>query len=47
MIGKILREQTALKDISESTSDQILIWVPRVEAQRAQKEVLDYIEEDK
>ena len=33
MIGKILRELTALGDINKNTSHQILIWTWRVEAQ--------------
>ena len=37
MIGKILREIMALKDIIEATNDQILIWMQRVNAQRAKK----------
>ena len=45
MIGEILRELTAMKDINEDTSDQILIWAQRMEVQRAQKEVLNHIRE--
>ena len=47
MIGKILRELTAIKDINEATRDQILIWAQRMEVQGVQKEVLDHIREDK
>ena len=43
MIGEIIWELTALKDISEAISYQILMWVERVEAQSGQKEVLDNI----
>ena len=46
MLGKMLRELTALKDINEATTDQILTWAQRVEAQRAQREVLDHIRKD-
>ena len=41
-IGEIIRELTALKDINEVTSDHILMWT-----QRAQKEVLDNIRDEK
>ena len=37
MEGEILRELTALKDINEATSNQILKWDQTVEAQRTQK----------
>ena len=47
MIGNILRKLTALKNIDEATSNQILIWAWSVEAQRAQKEFLHHIREDK
>ena len=42
MIGEVLREKIALKDINEAMSNQLLIWVQRVEEQRMQKEVLDH-----
>ena len=37
MMSEILRELTALNDIFEATSDQILIRTQRVESQRVQK----------
>ena len=45
MIGEILKELTALKNITEATSNQILMWTQWVEVQIVQKEVLDYIRE--
>ena len=47
MIGEILRELTALKDFSESTSCLRLTWAQRMEVQRVQKEVLDHLREDR
>ena len=41
-----MKEITVLKDINEASSGQILMWTQRVEAQRAQKEVLDHVRED-
>ena len=43
MVEEIIRELKALKDTSEVSSEQILLWIQRVETQRAQKEVLDNI----
>ena len=43
MRAERIRELTALKDINEATSDQILIWDQTQEAYRVQKEVLDNI----
>ena len=43
MMGEILRELTALKDINDANSDQILIWAQRMMVQR----VLDHIREHK
>ena len=37
MTGEILKELTAVKDINEVTSDQILIWAKELKAQRVQK----------
>ena len=45
--SEIIKELTALKDISEVCSEQVLIQAQRVEAQRAQKAVLDFIRDTK
>ena len=37
IIGEILRKLKALEDIIEATSDKIVMWAQRVEAQRVQK----------
>ena len=47
MISEILREVATLEDIEDGTSEKVLIWVQRMEAQRAQKLVLDNIKEAK
>ena len=36
-----------LGDINDVTSDRVLLWAQRLEAQRVQKEVLDSIKEGK
>ena len=46
MIGEISKELISLKDINETTSDQILILTPRVETKKVQKEMLDHRRED-
>ena len=45
MINEMLREVSTLENIDAAPSEQILLWAQRVEAQRAQKEVLDNIKE--
>ena len=47
MMSWILREVPVLVDINNFTSEGALLWVQRVEAQRAQKEALDSIKEAK
>ena len=37
IIEGIIRELTALKDTSEVSSDQVLMWTGRMEAQREKK----------
>ena len=39
--AKIIKKLTALKHTSEVTNEQVLVWVQRVEVQKAQKAVLD------
>ena len=43
MIGEILREITALESVDYATSQCVLIWVQRLETQRAKKELLNNI----
>ena len=43
IIAEIMKELTALKDTSEVSSEQILMWDHRADAQEAQREVLDNI----
>ena len=45
--AKIIKEFRALKDISEVSSEHILVWAQRVEVQRAHKAVLDNIRDAK
>ena len=47
MISEIPREVSVLQDINDTTSDRVLLWAQRVEAQRAQKEALENIKETK
>ena len=47
MISVILREVSTLKNIHDTTSEWVLLWAKRVEAQTAQKEVLSNIKEAK
>ena len=47
MIREISRELTALKYINDATSYPKLMWAPKVEAQRVEKEVLDNIKDAK
>ena len=42
-----MKELTALKDTREVNSEQVLMWAQRVEADRAQKEMLDNIRDEK
>ena len=44
---EIIRQLTALKETNEVTSEQVLCWAKRVEAQRVQKVLLEAIEEIK
>ena len=46
MIGEII-SVSALDDIDDSTSLQVLLWTQRGEDQRVLKEKLDNIDEDK
>ena len=41
ILEEIIQELTALKDNSEVSSDEVLMWAKKVEAQRAQMKVLD------
>ena len=43
IIEEIVRGLTNLKHTNEVSSDQVLMWVQRVKAQRVEKEVLDNI----
>ena len=43
IIVKIIKELTALKDISKVSSEQVLMWTLRVGVQRGQRTVLDNI----
>ena len=45
--AKIIKELTALKDMSGVISEQVLIWAQRVEAQKVQMVVLDNIKDAK
>ena len=45
MIEEIIRVLSALKDTNEVSSEQILLWAQIVKAQRAQKKVLDNMED--
>ena len=47
MISEILRVVLTLEDIEDATSERVLIWVQRVEVQRAQMVVLNNIKEAK
>ena len=38
MIGEILREVSALEDIDNATSERVLLWAQRMQAQRVQKD---------
>ena len=41
IISEILNEVAALKDIEDHMTEHVLLWVQRVEAQRAQKSALN------
>ena len=43
VITKIIKEPKALKNTSKASSEQVLLWAQRVEAERAQKVVLGNI----
>ena len=45
IIVEIIKELTTLKDTSEASSEQVLMWIQKEEAQRAQNEVLDNIKD--
>ena len=47
MTDKTIREITTLENIEEATSEYVLCWMHRVEAQRAQRSVLYTIREAK
>ena len=47
IIVEIIKELTALKETSEVSSEQTLMGAQRIEAQRAQKDVLDNIRDFK
>ena len=47
MINKILREVVTLGDTEDVTSERVLIWTQKVEAQRAKKIELHNIKEPK
>ena len=47
MMTEIEREQAAVKKTNEITSEQALCWAKRVEAQRAQKTILEPAKESK
>ena len=40
IIAKIIKELMVLKDTSEVSSEQILVWARKMEAQKSQKTVL-------
>ena len=44
-IEEIIRQLTALNDICEVSSKQVLLWVQKVQMQRAQKHVMDTIKD--
>ena len=47
MMTKVIRELTAMKTTSEITSEQVLCWAKRIEAQRVQKAMLETKKESK
>ena len=47
MKSEILREVSAFENTEDATSEQVLLFAQKVEAQRAQKEALDNIKEAK
>ena len=46
IIEEFIKEIIALKDTSEMSSEQVLMWVQRTQIQMAQKEVLDSLRDD-
>ena len=47
MKSEVLRQASALKDISDITSERVLLWVQNVEAQIEEREALDSQKEAK
>ena len=47
MLRQILRKESALEDITCATSEWVLFWAQRMEAQKAHKKALDNIIEDR
>ena len=45
MLGKIIKELTTKNNDEQTTSESVLVWVKRVEAQRAQAAILNDITE--
>ena len=45
MLGKIIKELTTKSSDEQTTSEDVLVWVKRVEAQRAQTAILNEIME--
>ena len=47
MMAEIIRELIAIQKTNEITSEQVLVWLKRVQAQRAQKALTETIKERK
>ena len=47
MLGEIIRELTKIHEITEITSENVLCWAKRVEAQRAQYAIMNSLTEPK
>ena len=47
MVRKIFREVSALEDINDATSERVLLWAQRVEAQSVQRGTLNSIKDIK
>ena len=45
MLGKIIKELTTKSNVKQTTSEGVLVWVKRVEAQRAQATIINDITE--